>query len=81
MSLAVTNELISKAENLSLKECLKMEYQLSQHIVYRNDFNEGVDNVLISKIHNPKWNPAKINDINFNEIKKLLNPHVKPLII
>ena len=49
MSLAVTTELLKRAEHLSLKECLKMEYQLSQHIVYRNDFNEGINNVLVSK--------------------------------
>jgi len=54
---------------------------LSQHIVYRNDFNEGVDNVLVSKKNNPKWNPPKINDIDFNEVNNLFNAHVEPLNI
>lgn len=81
MSLAVTTELLKRAEHLSLKECLKMEYQLSQHIVYRNDFNEGVNNVLVNKKHNPKWNPSTINDINFKEVESLFDPHVEPLNI
>ena len=81
MSLAVTTELLNRAEHLSLKECLKMEYQLSQHIVYRNDFNEGVNNVLVNKKHNPKWNPSTINDIDFKEVKILFDPHVEPLNI
>ena len=81
MSLVVTTELLKRAEHLSLKECLKMEYQLSQHIVYRNDFNEGVNNVLVNKKHNPKWNPSTINDIDFKEVKILFDPHVEPLNI
>ena len=81
MSLAITTELLKRAINLSLKDCLKMEYQLSQHIVYRNDFNEGVNNVLVSKKHNPKWNPPKINDIDFNEVNNFFNPHVETLNI
>ena len=36
-----------RAKKLSLRDCLKMEYQLSQHIVYRSDFNEGVYDCLI----------------------------------
>ena len=79
MSLAVTVELLKRAENLSLKDCLKMEFQLSQHIVYRDDFNEGINNVLVSKENNPKWNPSTINDINFEEVKKTFNPHIEPL--
>ena len=60
---------------------IRMEYQLSQHIVYRNDFNEGVNNVLVSKKHNPKWNPSTINDIDFKEVESLFDPHVEPLDI
>ena len=81
MSLAVTTELLKRNKNLSLKECLKMEFQVSQHIVYRDDFNEGVYNVLISKENNPKWKPNKINDINFKKVERFFNLKVEPLIL
>ena len=42
-----------------LKQCLEMEFNLSQNMVYRDDFDEGIDAVLISKHHNPNW--LKIN--------------------
>ena len=58
-----------------------MEYQLSQHIVYRDDFNNGVNNLLVSKENNPHWKPSTIDDINFQEVKSFFNPHVKPLYI
>jgi len=79
MSLAVTVELLNRAKKLSLKECLEMEYQLSQHIVYRDDFNNGVDAILVSKNYNPAWSPATIHDINFTEVNKFFEPHIKPL--
>ena len=72
---------INLAEKLTLKDCLKIEYQVNQHVVYRKDFKEGVDNVLVSKAFNPKWNPSKISDIDFEEVKNFFVPHVEPLNI
>jgi len=60
-------------------DCLEMEYQLSQHIVYRDDFNNGVDAILVSKTYNPAWSPASIHDINFAEVNKFFEPHIEPL--
>ena len=79
MSLAITVELLNRAKKLTLKECLEMEYQLSQHIVYRDDFNNGVDAFLVSKTYNPGWSPASIHDINFEEVNKFFEPHIEPL--
>ena len=79
MSLAITTELLKRAINLSLKDCLKMEYQLSQHIVYRDDFNNGVEAVLVTKTHDPVWKPRSIHDINNDEVDKLFQPHTTKL--
>ena len=81
MSLAVTEKLINYSKSKSLKECLEIEYQLSQHMVYRDDFNNGVDSVLVSKNHNPEWNPRTIEKINFEELNKMFKPHVKRLYL
>ena len=56
-----------------------MEYQLSYHIVYRDDFNNEVDAVLISKTYNPSWSPSSIHDINFNDLMRFFKPHKEPL--
>ena len=52
MSLAISSKLINDAKDKSLKECLETEYQLSQKMVYRNDFDNGVNSVLVKKDHN-----------------------------
>ena len=79
MSLAVTVELLGRAKKLSLKECLEMEFQLSQNVVYRDDFNNGVEAVLVTKTHNPTWYPKSIHDINYDEVKKLFQIHTEKL--
>ena len=79
MSLAVTTELYNRAKTLSLKECLEMEFQLSQKIVYREDFNNGVEAVLVSKTHKPKWHPKTINQISNEEIHELFKIHTEKL--
>ena len=81
MSLAITAKLLSIAKSKTLEECLGMEYQLSQHMVYRNDFNNGVDSILVSKDYHPKWSPPNINEINFNDLKKMFETHVKKLYL
>ena len=81
MSLAVTIELIKKGKNKTLKECLEMEYALSQNMVLRDDFDEGIDAVLISKHHNPNWNPSSINDINQKHVNELFEFNSKRLIL
>ena len=81
MSLAVSIKLINNAKSKSLKECLEIEYQLSQHMVYRSDFNNGVDSVLVSKNHHPQWSPSTIDKINYDEVNKMFEPHVKKLYL
>ena len=76
-----TAELIKRAKNLTLKEALKMEFQVCQHMIYRNDFNEGVNNILVNKQNNAKWNPSKINDINLDEVNSFFIPHIEDLNI
>ena len=66
-------------KKLSLKECLEMEFQLSQKIVYRDDFNNGVEAVLVKKTKNTLWNPKSIDDIDFIELKNFFEFHTEKL--
>ena len=71
MSLLATSTLLNKGKSKDLKQCLEMEFNLSQKMVYRDDFDEGIDAVLISKHHNPNWNPSSIIDIELKDVDKL----------
>ena len=79
MSLAVTTQLYNRAKKLSLKECLEMEFQLSQKMVYRDDFNNGVEALLVTKTNNPKWSPSSLNKIKKTELDNLFEIHTQEL--
>ena len=81
MSLYVSTKLINDAKGKSLKECLEIEYQLSQKLVYRTDFDNGVNTVLVTKDHNPQWSPAKIDQINTEELNKYFETHTEKLYL
>ena len=81
MSLYVSTKLINDAKGKSLKECLEIEYQLSQKLVYRTDFDNGINSVLVTKDHNPQWSPAKIDQINTEELNKYFETHTEKLYL
>ena len=81
MSLAISTKLIDDAKGKSLKECLETEFQLSQKIVYRSDFDNGVNSMLISKDHNPIWEPSKIDEINIEDLDFYFETHTENLYL
>ena len=81
MSLAISTKLIDDAKGKSLKECLETEFQLSQKIVYRSDFDNGVNSVLISKDHNPVWEPSTIDEINIEDLDFYFETHTENLYL
>ena len=50
-------------------------------MVYRDDFDNGVNSVLVTKDHNPKWSPSKITEINIEEINKYFESHTEKLYL
>ena len=81
MSLAISTKLIDDAKGKPLKECLETEFQLSQKIVYRSDFDNGVNSVLISKDHNPIWEPSTIDEINIEDLDFYFETHTENLYL
>ena len=71
MSMAVTVMLIENSRNKTLKECLESEYNLSQKMTNRSDFDEGIEAVLVKKHHNPNWQPGSIEEIDRNELENI----------
>ncbi len=61
LSLKITFEQMQKAKNLSLGQCLEMDYLLAQHFMKSEDFYEGVRAMVIDKDKNPQWHPFRIS--------------------
>nr|XP_058961469.1 3-hydroxyisobutyryl-CoA hydrolase, mitochondrial-like [Pocillopora verrucosa] len=67
-SLKITLRQLQEGQNLSLSDCLKMEYRLTQRCMEDNDFYEGIRAVLVDKDNNPKWKPGSLADVSNNKV-------------
>lgn len=63
-ALAVTLESLRRARGLpSLEDALAQEFRVSMHSLASPDFAEGIRAQVIDKDRNPRWNPARVEDV------------------
>jgi enoyl-CoA hydratase len=62
--MVVTLKLVRLARGASsLEQCLVREYRAALEVFRSDDFREGVRAAVIDKDRNPKWSPARIEDV------------------
>ncbi|HKS19705.1 MAG TPA: enoyl-CoA hydratase/isomerase family protein [Bradyrhizobium sp.] len=62
--MVVTLKLLRLARaSSSLEECLVREYRAALEVFSSDDFRDGVRAAVIDKDRNPKWSPARIEDV------------------
>lgn len=64
----MTLHLLKRGANLSLEECVEMEYILARQMLCRSDFKEGVRALLTSKDGRPKWHPSCLEDVTDQQV-------------
>ncbi len=74
-SLKVTFEQLKRGEYMSLENCFKMEYRMSQHFMESHDFVEGVSHKLIKKSKEPvEWNPPTLKQVTSDIVNSYFRP-------
>lgn len=63
-SLLWTFEIIRRGAALSLRAALDEELRLTRRVAVHPDFIEGVRAALVDKDRAPKWNPARVEDVD-----------------
>ncbi|WP_334172948.1 3-hydroxyisobutyryl-CoA hydrolase [Sinomonas sp.] len=70
-SLAVTLAALRRSPKLgSLEAVLAQDLALGTAMVARSDFREGIRSLLIDKDGAPAWNPARLQDVDPDEVAK-----------
>jgi len=64
-------ELMRLGAGRTLDQCLRAELALTRHVVRHPDFAEGVRAMVVDKDRNPRWSPARIEDVPLDGIKAL----------
>ncbi|XP_064555284.1 3-hydroxyisobutyryl-CoA hydrolase, mitochondrial isoform X2 [Drosophila montana] len=73
-SLKVTFRQLELGAQMSLAQCLIMEYRLAvRHLEPRADFKEGVRALLIDKDQQPKWQPATLAEVTEEHLQWFFN--------
>ncbi len=73
-SLKVTFKLLRNGRELDFDSALKMEYRLSQRMVYHNDYFEGVSSTVIDKSKRPLWDPPSLDTVHDDTVDSLFAP-------
>ncbi len=75
-ALKVTLELLRRArKSKSLKECLVREYNSALAVFTSAEFVEGVRAAIIDKDRNPKWSPARIEEVTPDIVARYFSPN------
>ncbi|CRK88952.1 CLUMA_CG002549, isoform A [Clunio marinus] len=73
-SLKVVHRSFLLGKNLSLRDCLRMEFRLVLHSHIKSDFKEGVRAMLIDKDNKPKWSRKTIYDVTKDDVDRFFQP-------
>lgn len=74
ISLKVTHRHIREASAFDLRQTLVVDYRLACRFLDGRDFYEGVRAALIDKDGNPKWQPAKLEDVTPTMVEEYFAP-------
>lgn len=74
-SLKITLRQLRLGKNQNFQDCMRTEFRIVNRIFKAKDFFEGTRAVVIDKDQQPKWSPAKLNDVTDD----MIDPYFAPL--
>jgi enoyl-CoA hydratase len=65
---------IREGKNLSLDDCMRMEFRMVNRVIAGHEFYEGVRATIIDKDGAPHWKPAQLADVSDADIDAYFAP-------
>jgi enoyl-CoA hydratase len=60
----------SSALPLDIEAALALEYRMTQRSMEAHDFFEGVRALLVDKDQNPRWRPARLDEVTQEQVDR-----------
>ena len=79
LSLAVTAEQYGRAQGKSFDAVIQQDFTLAKNFMRAPDIYEGIRAVLIDKDHAPQWHPAKLEDVDAEQVARYFAAHQSDL--
>ncbi len=76
--LAVTLEQLKRGATLPLADCFRMELNLIHACFEQGDFVEGIRALIVEKDMRPRWNPARLADVQASSVEAFFAPRWTP---
>ncbi|MFC3677350.1 enoyl-CoA hydratase/isomerase family protein [Ferrovibrio xuzhouensis] len=73
-SLKLTFAQLRRGRTLSLRDCMRLEWRMCNHVAGGHDFYEGVRAVIVDKDHHPHWQPATLGTVPDADIERYFEP-------
>ncbi|HET9577984.1 MAG TPA: enoyl-CoA hydratase/isomerase family protein, partial [Usitatibacter sp.] len=73
-ALKIALEQVRRGRRLALAECFRMELNLVRGCLDHGDFFEGIRAMLVDKDRNPRWHPARLEDVSRADVERFFEP-------
>ncbi|HCH5330431.1 TPA: enoyl-CoA hydratase/isomerase family protein [Vibrio parahaemolyticus] len=74
LSINITYQQLTQYQNLSLKACFDMEFNLTLRCGLEGDFREGVRALIIDKTNQPTWQHRTVSDVTPQALERFFAP-------
>ncbi|NNE57818.1 MAG: enoyl-CoA hydratase/isomerase family protein [Hellea sp.] len=78
LALAVTHKALMEGMQMSFREAMEMELDVSLNFLATQDFYEGIRAQLIDKDRNPKWSHESAAKVTKTQVNRLFKKTAKP---
>ena len=78
LALAVTHEALLRGSQMTFREVMTMELDISKNFLATQDFYEGIRAQLIDKDRNPGWSHETVSKVTKAQVNRLFKKSAKP---
>jgi enoyl-CoA hydratase len=78
IAMCVTFEALKRGINMTFRQVMAQELDISLNFLRTQDFYEGIRSQLIDKDRNPKWSHSSVDEVSSAQVEQLFRKTAKP---